>query len=252
MTPKPNTYGRRPDPIKQVSVDPTKATTDKLRGDESGLTKANTLADNIADADLDSIMANLERYFPGFTEGTKESFDLGRSWQRGEMSPDFVKRQADLAAARGFNLGFDPSDTQFVNFGELANYGLNTYAVQQQGMQSLSSLRNEARQLAAPSQALRQNYIGSSFLSAQDMLRANQEEANNSMQIASYNANLQAMPDASAVARADEQRMNRISGISRQNQGGFMGYASGGAVNPFFSNRGQYTGSRSGSGYRSA
>lgn len=226
-----NIYGTRPNPIRQQSVDPSEASGQKLETDAENLNEANEVANNLATADLESLMSNLERYFPGFTEGTKESFSLANSWQKGELGDDFKQQLSRRAAERGISLGFDP-DSQFVNFGELANYGLTTYGVQQQGMNAMNTLRSQAQGFVSPSQQLRQNYIGSSFLSASEMLAANQREAENAMQISSYNNSLQAMPDASAVARANEQRMNRVSAISTRNSSGFMGYA-GGASNPF-------------------
>ena len=221
------TYGTRPDPISRQGVSLTDKQKESIQSNKDALADAASLTGSAAEADLSTRMNLMEQAIQGYGTMTGQAAKLASDWMAGKFSGDMV---SDRAAARGFSLGFNPNDTQFVNFGELRNYGLEVMEMQKQGLAAFNQLTAGAGGLIGNPMSV-QNML----TSPDKLFAAAQSESDRDVQIDNYNANLRAMPDAALVARADEERMNRVSAASRGS--GFTGFARADDNNPYSYNR---------------
>jgi len=213
----PNTYedifGSRKKPLSDTSPDIAKTQIDKGKTDEEIMPKATELGGQLLGKSTDALMSAVEKYFPGFSEGIGTAIDMGKTWAKGEMGADFEKQLADRAASRGIDMGMPGS--QFAGFGELANYGLNTYGVQQQGVQTLSSLAPTVMNAFGAERQSSLGYIGDSFSSATNTVSANQRNAEFDRLTASWNSEAASQPNPAARAAWDEQQRANIAGIGQ-------------------------------------
>ena len=206
-------FGSRKKPLVDTSIDIAKAQIDKGKTDEEIMPKATELGGQLLGKSTDALMSAVEKYFPGFTKGIGTAIDMGKTWAKGEMGQDFKDQMANRAASRGIDMGMPGS--QFSGFGELANYGLNTYGVQQQGVQTLSSLAPTVMNAFGAERQASLGYIGDSFSSATNTILANQRNADLRAQIQSWNSEAASMPNPAARAAWDEQQRANIAGIGQ-------------------------------------
>jgi hypothetical protein len=207
------TFGSPKKPLDDTSIDIAQTQKDKGKTDEEIMPKATELGGQLLDKSTDALMSAVEKYFPGFSEGIGTAIDMGKTWAKGEMGADFEKQLANRAASRGIDMGMPGS--QFSGFGELANYGLNTYGVQQQGVQTLSSLAPTVMNAFGAERQTSLGYIGDSFSSATNTVSANQRNAEFDRLTASWNSEAASMPNPAARAAWDEQQRANIAGIGQ-------------------------------------
>tara|TARA_Y100001938_G_scaffold89085_1_gene121981 strand:- start:17513 stop:18256 length:744 start_codon:yes stop_codon:yes gene_type:complete len=227
MSPKKykETYGTRPSPISRTSVDPTDTQKESVKANQEVLDDASALSGSASEIDLTNRIKLMEQAISGYSDMTGKAAQLASDWMSGKFSGG--DRVADRAAARGFSLGFDSNDTQFVNFGELSNYGKEIIDMQQQGLAAYNQLTSNAMELVGNPMS-----VTSMFTNPQQLFTQRQSESNASANIASWNASLSSMPNPSLVAQADDERMKQVSATSSRNNA-FLGYAGGGPTNPY-------------------
>ena len=206
-------FGSRKKPLSDPSPDIAQTQKDKGKIDEEIMPKATELGGQLLSKSTDALMGAVEKYFPGFSEGIGTAIDMGKTWAKGEMGQDFKDQMANRAASRGIDMGLPGS--QFSGFGELANYGLNTYGVQQQGVQTLSSLAPTVMNSFGAERQTSLGYIGDSFSSATNTTSAAQRNADLLAQIQSWNSEAASQPIPAARAAWDEQQRANIAGIGQ-------------------------------------
>ena len=185
------------------------------KADLSAVDKAKDIGE-VSQKGTETLMAELERYLPGFGEMTGSAASLAKDWMAGKMhNPEVLARRAN---ERAINLGFTPG-TQFTGFGELRDYGVNVMAMQQQGATLAQQLQAQAQQGVSQFVPKPEH----TTVSAQGMLGFAQGEADRAMEIDSFNMARQDQRDA--IAREEETR-NRISRISAQNAAQRMSFSS--------------------------
>ena len=201
------TYGTRPSPISRTSVDPTETQKESIKANQEVLDDASELSGSASEADLANRIKLMEQAISGYGDMTGKAAQLASDWMSGKFSGG--DRVADRAAARGFSLGFDSNDTQFVNFGELSNYGKEIIDMQQQGLAAYNQLTSNAMGLVNPMS------VTSMFTDPNTLFTQQASEASAAAGIASWNSSLSSMPDAGAVAMADAARMAQVGGTQR-------------------------------------
>ena len=202
------TYGTRPSSISRTSVDPIETQKESIKANQEVLDDASELSGSASEADLANRIKLMEQAISGYGDMTGKAAQLASDWMSGKFSGG--DRVADRAAARGFSLGFDSNDTQFVNFGELSNYGKEIIDMQQQGLAAYNQLTSNAAGLVGNPMSVTSMFTDPSTLFTQ---QASESDAN--ANIASWNSSLSSMPDAGAVAMADAARMAQVGGTQR-------------------------------------
>jgi hypothetical protein len=205
--------GSRKKPLVDTSIDIAKAQIDKGKTDEEIMPKATELGGQLFSKSTDALMSAVEKYFPGFTKGIGTAIDMGKTWAKGEMGQDFKDQLANRAASRGIDMGMPGS--QFSGFGELANYGLNTYGVQQQGVQTLSSLVPTVMNAFGAERQASLGYIGDSFSSATNTISAAQRSAESSALYDSWNSEAASYANPAARSEWEAQQRANIAGIGQ-------------------------------------
>lgn len=202
------TYGTRPSSISRTSVDPIETQKESIKANQEVLDDASELSGSASEADLTNRIKLMEQAISGYGDMTGKAAQLASDWMSGKFSGG--DRVADRAAARGFSLGFDSNDTQFVNFGELSNYGKEIIDMQQQGLAAYNQLTSNAMGLVGNPMS-----VTSMFTDPNTLFTQQASESDASANIASWNSSLSSMPDAGAVAMADNARMAQVGGTQR-------------------------------------
>ena len=202
------TYGTRPSSISRTSVDPIETQKESIKANQEVLDDASELSGSASEADLTNRIKLMEQAISGYGDMTGKAAQLASDWMSGKFSGG--DRVADRAAARGLSLGFDSNDTQFVNFGELSNYGKEIIDMQQQGLAAYNQLTSNAMGLVGNPMS-----VTSMFTDPNTLFTQQASESDASANIASWNSSLSSMPDAGAVAMADNARMAQVGGTQR-------------------------------------
>lgn len=203
-------YGSRQKSTSRKSTNLDAEQSAAVASNTENLDNINDLASRASEMDTNTLMAQMEKAFPGYSDLSGKAGQIIQNWMTGDaVDKNLQDKMAARAAARNISTG--TAGSQFAGFQELRNYGTTLMGVQQQGVQMFQSAAKLARQMINPMS------VTSMFQTPQQRFEASSREADRAAEMDAHNAAMAAMPDPGAVAAADEARMNRIGGIQQRN-----------------------------------
>lgn len=202
-------YGSKQKPTtrKTVSLDEEQAAA--ISGNKENLGNIKSLAAEASSADTDTLINEIEKFFPGFSSMTGKASEVIGNYLSGTISDDMQRQMADRAAARGISTG--TAGSQFSGFQELRNFGTTMMAMQQQGVQMVNQAAQIAKSMVNPMS------VTSLFQTPAQRAQLAQSEADRAASIDSHNAAIAAAPDPGRIAALEDARMRQIAGIQTRN-----------------------------------
>jgi hypothetical protein len=203
-------YGKRPDKIGQERVDIDAEQLAAIKANKAALDPAKALSEDASKAELGTLIARLEQALPGYSamkgKGTQIIDDMLNA-RVGQDVWDNIRGKAasDLIGGKFGGAGM-------ANMNSLKTLGLTSLDMQQKGLAAYGVEADRAAGLAQKTQMP----LTSMFINPDKRLEVQQVQANNKMEIDSFNAGLQSMPDAGAVAQIDTARMAAVGGLGTQ------------------------------------
>lgn len=202
-------YGTKQRPTSRTPVSLDEEQAAAIKGNKENLDDIKSLAAEASAADTDTLINEIEKFFPGFSSMTGKASEVVGNYLSGTISDDMQKQMADRAAARGISTG--TAGSQFSGFQELRNYGTTMMAMQQQGVQMMNQAAQVARSMVNPMS------VTSMFQTPAQRAQLAQSESDRAAEIDSHNAALAAAPDPGRIAALEDARMRQIAGIQTRN-----------------------------------
>jgi len=190
-----------------VSLDEEQAAA--ISGNKENLDDIKSLASEASSADTDTLINEIEKFFPGFSSMTGKASEVIGNYLSGNISDDVQKQMADRAASRGISTG--TAGSQFSGFQELRNYGTTMMAMQQQGVQMVNQAAQVAKSMVNPMS------VTSLFQTPAQRAQLAQSESDRNASIDSHNAAIAAAPNPGQIAALEDARMRQIAGIQTRN-----------------------------------
>jgi len=204
-------YGKRPDPIGQERVDIDAEQLAAIRANKAALDEAKDLSEDASKAELGTLMARLEQALPGYSAMKGKGTQIIDDMLNARLPQDVMDRMRGAGAAWEISTA---AGGQMADFRTLKTLGLTSMDMQQKGLAALGAESDRAAGLAK--QATSGLELKNMFVNPDKRLEVQQAQADRAMEIDAYNASLQSMPDAGAVAQIDAARMASVGGLGTQ------------------------------------
>lgn len=203
-------YGKRPDKIGQERVDIDAEQLAAIKANKAALDEAKGLSEDVSKAELGTLMARLEQALPGYSamkgKGTQIIDDMLNARVGTDVWDEIRRKNASELMAGRFG------GTEMADMSSLKTLGLTSMDMQQKGLTAYGVEADRAAGFAKQTQLP----LTSMFINPDKRLEVQQAQADRAMEIASFNAGLQSMPDAGAVAAIDTARMASVGGLGTQ------------------------------------